>query len=233
MREFIRAYGKLAGLFAAAALVLSFLTGIVARNPIGTVILRAVLLALLFGGLGVGLQFVVRRFLPGLGVGTPPGVGAPPNDGAEGEAAASGSQVDIVLPEENPLAAGGAAAPDGSLEESGAVAVEDGLEAAGDEGEAVLLGEPGPTGEPTGPGGTLEAAGEQPGRRTPGGELDALPDIGGLEQAPQRKAGRTRPARASFSGAAADEALRRMVEDEDPATLARAIHTVVKREEKG
>ena len=67
MKEFIRAYGKLAGLFAAAALVLSFLTGILARNPIGTVILRAVLLAVLFGGLGVGLQFVVKRFLPELG----------------------------------------------------------------------------------------------------------------------------------------------------------------------
>ena len=72
-----------------------------------------------------------------------------------------------------------------------------------------------------------------PGERSgASGGLDALPDIEGLESAPPRQ-GRARSTRTSFSGAAVDEALRRMVEEEDPSTLARAVHTVVKRDEKG
>jgi hypothetical protein len=231
MKEFIRAYGKLAGLFAAAALVLSFLTGILARNPIGTVILRAVLLAVLFAGVGIGLQVVVRRFLPGLGDGK-----ATPGGDAD-EAPASGSQVDIVLPEENPLAGAAHASP----APDGAALLEEDLGEAGPGGE-LGPGTDGDTLSPIGPDGaetpaeaegTLEPEADQQGPSPAAGGLDSLPDIGGLEQPPAGRGPRSRPARKSFSGAAVDEALRRMVEDEDRPTLARAVQTMVKRDEKG
>ncbi len=209
MREFIRTYGKLAGLFAAAALVLSFLTGIVARNPIGTVILRAVLLAVLFGGLGVGLQFVVRRFLSQLS-------GQPDADSAG--AAETGSRVDIVLPEENPLAGPGEeamASPelvgDASIDlesEPGSVETAEGVGGAGDaegiggaegagrEGaeDALPLGEDidgAPAGAAGAPSGTVRAG------RGAGGGLDSLPDIAGLEPAEAGRARSRTPARRS------------------------------------
>jgi hypothetical protein len=247
MREFIRTYGKLAGLFAAAALVLSFLTGILARNPIGTVLLRALLLAVLFGGLGIGLQFVVRRYLAGLG-------GEAPAE--TGRVEEGGSRIDIVLPEENPLvgdnasgtsevpadleaapgdsAGAGEADAAGSIENpvgAGDFGGDDGAEGAEEAPgamEALLPGED--------PGGAADAAGGPTGParagQGAGRGVDVLPDIAGLEPA-EGSRGRGRVPRKSFSGAAVDEALRRMVEDEDPATMARAVHTIVKRDEKG
>jgi hypothetical protein len=116
-----------------------------------------------------------------------------------------------------------------------------------DLGEVGLEGELGPgtdgdTLSPIGPAGaetpadaegTLEPEADQQGPAPAAGGLDSLPDIGGLEQPPAGRGPRTRPARKSFSGAAVDEALRRMVEDEDRPTLARAVQTMVKRDEKG
>jgi hypothetical protein len=241
MREFIRTYGKLAGLFAAAALVLSFLTGILARNPIGTVFVRAFLLAVLFGGLGIGLQFVVRRFLAG------PGGEAPAGTERAEEA---GSRIDIVLPEENPLVGDGiSGAPDVPAEleaepadsaGAGEAAVEESIESADGAGGADGADEAPGAMEALVPGedlgGAADAAGGPigPARAGQGAGrgVDVLPDIAGLEPA-EGSRGRGRAPRKSFSGGAVDAALRRMVEDEDPATMARAVHTIVKRDEKG
>jgi hypothetical protein len=224
MREFIRTYGKLAGLFAAAALVLSLLTGLLARNPFGTVLLRAVLAAVVFGGLAVGLQYVVRRFLPEL-TGE-----ASAQAGGEGQPDGKGRTVDIVLPEENPLVAGAGSSPageerqeptaaelEGELEEAGA-----GLDTPGDApfADAVPEGEDGGRSRP-----------EQP-ASTAGGGRDGLPDISDLEQ-PAARPGRSRLPRTSFSGAAIDEIERTLTRDIDPSTHARAIRTLLKRDEKG
>jgi hypothetical protein len=234
MKEFIRSNGKVAGLFAAAALVLSFLTGILRGNPIGTVVLRAVLLAVVFGGLGIGLQLVVRRFLPELAGGASARPADAPPDGEDSGTADGPRVVDIVLPEENPILAGNrgvAAEPSGSSE------VEE-LELQEDLGEASGLdpvGEALPT-DAVGPGAGPAAAEPESVTATSGpagmSGLDALPDIGSLEPSGPRQ-GRSRLARTSLSGAAADEARRSMAEDEDPSTLARAVRTVLKRDEKG
>ncbi len=238
MKEFIRAYGKLAGLFAAAAFVLSVVTGIVARNSVGTIVLRAALLAVVFCGLGVGLQFVVKKFLPEL-------TGAP---AAPADERAPGSAIDIVLPEVGPLGAERAddAAPAESpfesaeareqSEEAGPV---EALEEAGDQGIAIPE-------EPTDVSEVIESAAlaepDQQSRETAqqsretaqqsSSPLDALPDIGSLE-ALGPAPGRSRAPRRAGSGASAEEAMRSLASQEDPSTLARAIRTVLKREDKG
>jgi hypothetical protein len=224
MREFIRTYGKLAGLFAAAALVLSVLTGLLAGNPFGTVLLRAFLAAVVFSGLAVGLQYVVRRFLPELsGAGS-----ATAGDG--GQPDGQGRTVDIVLPEENPLAAGSGFSPAG----------EEGREPAG----AQLAGELEEAAAGMDPGGDAPFADAVPegdsAPRSPlpqaagagGGGPEGLPDISELEQ-PAPRPGRTRMARTSPSGAAVDEIERTLTRDIDPSTHARAIRTLLKRDEKG
>ena len=231
MRDFIRAYGRLAGLFAAAAFVLSSVTGIVARNAVGTIALRAVLLAVVFCGLGVGLQFVVKKFLPEL-------TGAPVAPAGE---RAPGSTIDIVLPEESPLGAGradDASSPEAPFEaaltreqeeEAGPV---ESLEEAGDQGIAVPEA---PTDVSEVEESAAVAAPDQPVRETVSqhsSSVDALPDIGSLE-ALGPAPGRSRAPRRAGSGASAEQAMRSLAVQEDPSTLARAIRTVLKREDKG
>jgi hypothetical protein len=243
MREFIRTYGKHAGLFAAAAFVLSFVTGIVARNAVGTIVLRAVLLAALFCGLGVGLQFVVRKFLPEL-TGAPP---AAPGERASGSGVnvpGTGAVVDIVLPEENPLEAGraiGGITGEGVAEPAGEAGLEEALEEAAEERTAVLE-EPGdgsPAEETPSSVEPAESVAEasEPSLESPKQSgsprgLDALPDIGSLE-ASGPAPGRPRARRRTGTGASPEEAMRSLASQEDPSTLARAIRTVLKREEKG
>jgi hypothetical protein len=237
--HFLRTYGKLAGLFAAAAFVLSFVTGIAARNSVATIVLRAVLLAVLFSGLGVGLQFVVKKFLPELS-------GAP---GAPADERPPGSSIDIVLPEESPLGAerveeaapadAGEGGEAGEVQEVGDEAgpVET-LEEAGDQGTAISeeptdvsqaeeSGAPAPPDQPVV--GTAEQASQNPRQSS---SLDALPDIGSLE-ASGPTGTRSRASRRVGRGASAEEAMRSLAVQEDPSTLARAIRTVLKREEKG
>ena len=224
MRDFIRTYGKLAGLFAAAAFVLSFVTGIAARNPVGTIILRAVLLSALFCGLGVGLQFVVRKFLPEL-TGAPAAAPDEPAPGSRVNASGMGAVVDIVLPEENPLEAGRAAG-EAELEEAPEEDAEERTAVLQESVDGSPLEETPVSAEPAEP--SLESL-KQSG--SPGG-LDALPDIGSLE-ASGPVPGRPRTGRRAGTGASPGEAMRSRAIQEDPSTLARAVRTVLKREEKG
>ncbi len=96
---------KVPGWAAAAGAVISVVAALAGGNPFGTILLRAVISALVAAGLGLGAQYVVRRFLPGLAAAP-----APPQP-----------SVDILLDEEVPLAA---QAGGGQAEEDLAAAVE-------------------------------------------------------------------------------------------------------------
>ena len=212
MKDALREYGRTVAMFAAAGLVLSLLVGLLAGNPFGVILLRGILFAVAFGGVGAGMQYVVRRFLPELsGGGTAPGDG-----GDEAAVKPAGSTIDIVLPEELPSTEG---APEGraevleelpgTAESAGAAAVEE-LE-----------------GSESRPG--TEAASAQQAAEPGRGRLDALPDIGpiGTGGGHARSATRFPGERAKPSDAA-----RGVLEREDPASLARAVRTVLKREER-
>jgi len=212
VKDALREYGRTVAMFAAAGLVLSLLVGLLAGNPFGVILLRGILFAVAFGGVGAGMQYVVRRFLPELsGGGTAPGDG-----GDEAAVKPAGSTIDIVLPEELPSTEG---APEGraevleelpgTAESAGAAAVEE-LE-----------------GSESRPG--TEAASAQQAAEPGRGRLDALPDIGpiGTGGGHARSATRFPGERAKPSDAA-----RGVLEREDPASLARAVRTVLKREER-
>jgi hypothetical protein len=213
VKDALREYGKTVAIFASAGLVLSLLVGLLARNPFGVMLLRAVLFAIIFGAVGAGMQYVVRRFLPELAGGESEG-----NQDADGAAAKpEGSTIDIVLPEEP-------ASPDkpperrdepleelpGTGEAAGTAAVE---ELEGVETEA------GPSTAPSPASGVAA-------RGTAG--LDALPDIGSIgtgggARGAQRIAGtRAKPS----------DAAREVLERQDPALLARGLRTMLKRDER-
>ncbi len=70
------------------------------------------------------------------------------------------------------------------------------------------------------------AHGEEP------AELDALPDLAELEPPPQRNGPAPRVPRAAV-GESPEDAVRNLLSNQDPATLARAIRTSLKKDEKG
>jgi len=260
--ELFRDYGKTAGIFAGSAFLLSLLVGALSRNPFGVVLLRALLFGLLFALLGGGYRFLYLRFLS-----------QPSGSGAEKAPEATGSAVDIVLPEEpatfEPAAAGGEDADAADAEEvaeaepSGeeaspaqSAAVAGPADESGDLLDAESEGEPGdellPVMEEADSGSAGPGAGQS--------GLDELPDLMDLD-APLKSGGRgrageprgaeprtgesdaagTRPSSpgagrrraAASSGTTPEEAVRNAVSEEDPASLARAIRTVLKRDGKG
>jgi hypothetical protein len=77
--------------FAAFGAMASLLAGIIGGNPFGVILLRMALSTVLCAGLGLGINLVVKKFLPEL-------TSAAPMPQAE-----SGEEVDIVIDEEIPL----------------------------------------------------------------------------------------------------------------------------------
>jgi hypothetical protein len=205
VKEALREYGRTVAIFAAAGLVLSLLVGVLAGNPFTTILLRALLFAVVFGGVGAGLQYVVRRFLPEL-AGAPAAPTDPADASADAEGKGEGSTIDIVLPEE----------PMPSEEDAASTAAEP-LEELPGTGEA-------PT-SAAAPGGDARPA---PADGSAG--LDFLPEIGSIDEGapapravpPRRDRDRTRPS----------DAARDVLERQDPAQLARGLRTILKRDER-
>jgi hypothetical protein len=272
VKDFMRDYGKIAGFAGAGAFLLSLGVGLVSRNPVAVALTRAVVLSILFAGLGAAARFVVMKYLPEVAAAQPSAGEAP-----------SGQAIDITLPEESPAAAARASAYRRSQAEApGDTEVSDAGLAEADmsaPGEVLGLDEP-PSPEGAVAGGDLDdllppltdtgsAAGsgesegedsveeaesvseegpgetsEQPGRgtlETEPDDLGKLPDISNLgiaDASPgssrSARAGLPRPrgGRAGLPPTPADE-VKGALGSQDPSTLARAIRTILKRDEKG
>jgi hypothetical protein len=230
VKDFIRENGKVIAITAAAAMLLSLIIGLFTRNPFGVVFFRAVLLAVFFAFFASAVVFTLKKFMPEIGNAEGP---AEPGDSD----AAAAHVVDIVLPEE-PMAA-----PDGGEGEPGSGAADserydepDVLE----EAEPVDLAqeEPGAENAETGvPAGEqperAEAAGEEGKRaaRDETGSLDNLPDFGFIGEPAKNGAGPRSAARSRVRKP--EDAARGLISEEDPESLAKAIRTVINRDEKG
>jgi len=220
-----------AGLFAA---VISLISGILGGNPFGVILLRMLLSALVLAGVAMGAGILLRKFLPEL----------------MQEAAATGAEkpeaaVDIVLPEENPHQAT-AGMPPGAFDEPPDFAPVEEPDGA-DSGEAAAMepleeldeeaGTPGgeAASEPVSP-----AAEEEVEEAIPleediaadgSAEIDALPD---MEQFDSTNyvgpdiSGLTNGGD-DFGQAQVDG----IMSKEDPAQLAKAVRTFLKKDQEG
>ncbi len=78
--------------FAGFGALVSLLAGIIGGNPFGVILLRLILSAGVCGGLGLGVNLIVKKFLPELSANPPI------------QQTKSGEEVDIVIDEHIPLA---------------------------------------------------------------------------------------------------------------------------------
>jgi hypothetical protein len=255
VKDFVRDVWKNGAVCAAGAFIFSLVIGLIAGNPFGIAFFRAMLFALIFAGLGVALRIVVKNYLPELVVSTA-------STGRETAAATDsenrGATVDIVLPEEEGLrrdtygtpgadagglqAGSGEAESDRATEEALDVESMDGDSSSQANGElAEQLEEELPAapegrsraarkgGEPVEKGGASHLA------RESAREVDSLPDIAALELPAGQGPAPSFTRSASLTGAAErpEDAVRNVLSGQDPATLARALRTVLKKDEKG
>jgi hypothetical protein len=224
-------------IFAGFASAVALIAGLAGGVPFATVLVRALIGAAVFGAFGVLAATVLQRYVPEL-------FARPSRAPEPAPEEAPAPSIDIVLPEESPLAGG---LGDDLEPPVGAAAM-------GSDGGSVELLEtlapetgPGGQGGSGGPGGsapvelpaseveaigleTAEAAGPEPAEPGPAelasGEVEALPSLEGLdagtgEPAPARSAG-------PRSGAAGGADART-----DPSLAAQALRTWLKRDHEG
>jgi len=262
VKDFLKDNWKTAAACALGAFLLSLLVGLISRNPFGVVLLRAFLLAILFAGLGVGARLAAWTYLPELAGASPGAQPESPDSrgrnvdillpeenpqasartgrrsagaGAGGGTGDMTADADAALEEESTAQqeahARGELADE--LAEELPSASEQAQSPEEDASELADVPDPGPP-HRGGRGGLSSA----PGGLSSGGsaeDLDVLPDISSLEIAPDEMAGRAagRAARRTGDGETPRDALRGAVSGQDPATIARAIRTVLKKDEKG
>ena len=248
------------GFAGGGAFFLSFLLGVLSSNPFLIILIRALVFGVVFALLGGGAAFVLERFVPQLSGGDGGSVekessGKNVDIMLSGESAEDGQDVEELSMEENGgggEADGEAAAISGTAsyaEEpdaaymgdegettltSGAVGVEN------DDGEASLLDEQGADDQQvpdrTGPTGKLprqsEAAAVSAPEKGRGDEdLDVLPDMSHFESsfAPVTSAGMVSDNQTYESFGS--DSLKEKGVDEDPATLVKAVRTIIRRDE--
>ncbi len=217
---------KVPGWAAAAGAVVSLVAALAGGNPVGTILLRMVVSALVAGALGLGARFVLRRFLPGI------------------EAPSAPPTVDILLDEELPLAPQEGR---GQEEELGAAVEDLAEEADGGQGLGESEGELGlaetepfpelPEAEgPQAP--ETEPFPEQSGQRSeaaaeelPSGELEALSAADSDAFSDSEEAGL--PSRRALKAEELEAQLDSVTKGQDPASLAKAVRTFLRKDQEG
>lgn len=245
---------KFSAYFAGSAFLIAGLTGAVAGVGFGTLLLRAFIGAVLFGGLGYGIYFVISTRLPELL--SPAGA---TSDSQSGATEGYGENVDIVVDDEvgptdesgapdaeeleevsavedaadtggaepPPQEAGGAGAPQ-EPEELEEVASADDGETGGDDGLVEEVEEV--AAAPSSAGG--ESADSRPGADIDENSVDKLPDIGGF--AGEFEAEGTEVVEedeTGFGGSGRSGHAGNHGVNQDPEVIAKALQTVIKRDE--
>jgi hypothetical protein len=245
---------------ATAAAVLSALVGIISGVGVVALLLRAVLGGVLFGALFYGAMFLARSYLPGLSLGAEKpeayrseeeGRGGAvdivlPEEGPEGEFAAGTFREDTRREEARREEPAGPLEPR-TLETVAAASHTDTAPAqhsaiAGTGRPFDQEGEPEELGSLIGPEETDEPAAALPLAAAPGlssfDDLDVLPDLDGFSDSFAPAEFHNGAAESSVSAApraassrGASGSLR--TESLDPASLAQAVRTILKRDQKG
>ncbi len=216
---------KFAGGCAAVAALLSVTAGLIGKVGAGPLIFRALLSGIVFGVLATGLELVGRKFLPELF-----SFGETVDNNTEGGDAGTGSEVDIVVDDEEPLSF----FPSDDSEETGPVTEDAVIEV--DDADVLeenpLTAESGASED----GGGQETAPAAEPRKASGtaSSSNGLPNIddffGSFEDF---KEGAPGVDSLDSSKARTLEAIDSLGEENDPATMAKAIRSMIQKDQEG
>ena len=202
---------RVSAIAAGSAFFLSVLVGVIGNVSFGVLILRAIVAAGLFGAGAIGVTIVVDRYLPDLRRASPAPVASP-----------NGSAVDIVVEGDDDL---GSIVEESEENELQSGVIDSGVnEAFGDDGEEMSVDDPD---------GVLEEVEEGDGT----GENASVSSVSAMDEITETTSGDDLPSVDSMTGSFAEIPLgeESVVESSDsggdPELMARAIRTVLKREE--
>lgn len=219
---------KLIGGFSLFAVLISLISGILGGNPFAIILLRVLISALLFSALGIGVCFVVKKYLLEL-------VGEAE---LKSDTSLSGG-VDIVIGEEDVITDG----ERGQGEE--ASGLEEISPARDDKAEAFQPSEASPVLPSAGllnedaEGDHWETEGAEarnadidsspagPASEPDAMDIDSLPDMEQFDSS--SFTGKTAPGHNDFTGAKVDE----LTDNQNPADLAKAVRTFLKKDQEG
>jgi len=206
--------------FAAFGALVSLLAGIIGGNPLGVIVLRLVLSAVVCAGLGLIVNVILKKYLPELSA-TPASV--------EVE---TGEEVDIVIDEDIPVEVEALvqeeAGPEGERTEEEAELILDGegMDGEGMDGESAevkVLPEEVETLEPSDEQ-TLDSTAVPLSPVTDFEDLDTLPDIDQFNPAAEESPTTSKKSRMNAQ-------VEKVVKDQDPENLARAVRTFMKKDQ--
>lgn len=206
--------------FAAFGAFVSLLAGIIGGNPLGVIVLRLVLSAVVCAGLGLIVNVILKKYLPELSA-TPASV--------EVE---TGEEVDIVIDEDIPVEVEALvqeeAGPEGERTEEEAELILDGegLDGEGMDGESAevkVLPEKVEALEPSDEQ-TLDSTAVPLSPVTDFEDLDTLPDIDQFNPAAEESPTTSKKSRMNAQ-------VEKVVKDQDPENLARAVRTFMKKDQ--
>lgn len=201
--------------FAAFGALVSLLAGIIGGNPLGVIVLRLVLSAVVCAGLGLIVNVILKKYLPELSA-TPASV--------EVE---TGEEVDIVIDEDIPVEVEALvqeeAGPEGERTEEEAELILDGEGMDGESAEVKVLPEEVETLEPSDEQ-TLDSTAVPLSPVTDFEDLDTLPDIDQFNPAAEESPTTSKKSRMNAQ-------VEKVVKDQDPENLARAVRTFMKKDQ--
>ena len=206
--------------FAAFGAFVSLLAGIIGGNPLGVIVLRLVLSAVVCAGLGLIVDVILKKYLPELSA-TPASV--------EVE---TGEEVDIVIDEDIPVEVEALvqeeAGPEGERTEEEAELILDGegMDGEGMDGESAevkVLPEQVETLESSNEQ-TLDSTAVPLSPVTDFEDLDTLPDIDQFNPAAEESPTTSKKSRMNAQ-------VEKVVKDQDPENLARAVRTFMKKDQ--
>ncbi len=201
--------------FAAFGAFVSLLAGIIGGNPLGVIVLRLVLSAVVCAGLGLIVDVILKKYLPELSA-TPASV--------EVE---TGEEVDIVIDEDIPVEVEALvqeeAGPEGERTEEEAELILDGEGMDGESAEVKVLPEKVEALEPSDEQ-TLDSTAVPLSPVTDFEDLDTLPDIDQFNPAAEESPTTSKKSRMNAQ-------VEKVVKDQDPENLARAVRTFMKKDQ--
>lgn len=201
--------------FAAFGALVSLLAGIIGGNPLGVIVLRLVLSAVVCAGLGLIVNVILKKYLPELSA-TPASV--------EVE---TGEEVDIVIDEDIPVEVEALvqeeAGPEGERTEEEAELILDGEGMDGESAEVKVLPEKVEALEPSDEQ-TLDSTAVPLSPVTDFEDLDTLPDIDQFNPAAEESPTTSKKSRMNAQ-------VEKVVKDQDPENLARAVRTFMKKDQ--